>query len=180
MVEADEAGEAVEATTSDTGIVANNDIAVNLWVAAYKSLFDREPDLVADYERYVGARPQGQDNASRAFALSSPDLVKGSVKALQENRENKQWKVSIRGKDHKVRDHLEKLVKLLTISDSVIRQAVSAQPYAALAWSAVSVFLPLLTSSFATDAAMVKGFAVIADLQLYWKNCQDVFLQSAA
>lgn len=123
-------------TTSDT-------VPDNLWSLAYKALLEREPDLIADYERHIGARPDGQDDAARASVLSSPSSVKSVVKGLQDDRENKQWKVSIRGKDHKVRDQLEKLVKLLTLSDSVIKQALSAQPYAALAWSAVSVFLPV-------------------------------------
>lgn len=83
------------------------------------------------------------DNAARATALENPEAVKDLVQALREDRENKQWRFSMHGKDHKVRDQLEKLVKLLTLSDAVIKQALSAQPYAALAWSAVSVFLPV-------------------------------------
>lgn len=73
------------------------------------------------------------------------------MKLLQDARESKQWSISIRGKDHKVRDQLEKLVKLLTLCDGVVKQALTAQPYAALAWSAVSIFLPVslaLSTSF--------------------------------
>ncbi|KAJ3497837.1 hypothetical protein NLG97_g1590 [Lecanicillium saksenae] len=150
----------------------------DLWTISYKALRARETDLVSDYERHIGARPEGLDEAAHLSAVLSPESIKGTVKALQDDRENKQWAVSIRGKDHKVRDQLESLVKLLTLADGVVKQALSAQPYAALAWSAVSVFLPLISATYTKDAAMVKGFAVIADLQMYWKLCEDTYLQS--
>ncbi|KAJ6783058.1 hypothetical protein PWT90_05383 [Aphanocladium album] len=165
-------------TPSEDDAPTNDGVAKSLWAIAYKTLLDKEPNLVADYERHIGARPEERGDTARASAVLSPESVKGTVQALQADRENKQWKVSIRGKDHKVRDQLESLVKLLTLADSVIKQALSVQPYAALAWSAVSVFLPLLSSTYAKDVAMVKGFAAIADLQIYWKLCEDVYLQS--
>ncbi|CEJ93244.1 hypothetical protein VHEMI08849 [[Torrubiella] hemipterigena] len=97
---------------------------------------------------------------------------------LQEERKTKQWKFTIRSKDHKIKDQLEKLVKFMSLADGIIKQAVSAQPYAALAWSAVSIFLPLIASSFKKHIAMMKGFITITDLQFYWKNCEDAYLNS--
>lgn len=121
-----------------------HDISEDLWAKAYDILAEREPDLISDYERHLAATQDGQDAAAdRRAALSNPEAVKEVVQSLQDNRKAKQWKFSIRSKDHKVKDQLEKLVKLVSLADGIIKNAVSAQPYAALAWSAVSVFLPV-------------------------------------
>lgn len=115
-------------------------VAENLWSCAYDALSKREPELVKDYERHIGTL---RDEAAPAATFRSPQSVKDAIEALQDERKSQQWKFSVRSKDHKVRDQLEKLVKLLSFADGIVKQAVSAQPYAALAWSAVSVFLPV-------------------------------------
>lgn len=38
----------------------------------------------------------------------------------------------------------------------------------------------LISASFSKDTAIAKGFATIADIQLYWKNCEDVYLRSTS
>lgn len=124
-------------------------ISEDLWSRAYRTLSEREPDLVADYERHIQMRQDDNVDASDLSSacttqrLSSQKAVKETLEALQNERERKQWKFTIRSKDHKVKDQLEKLVKLLTLADGLVKQAASAQPYAALAWSAASIFLPV-------------------------------------
>ncbi|KAJ2979425.1 hypothetical protein NQ176_g3262 [Zarea fungicola] len=156
-------------------------VSEDLWSRAYVALAEREPELVKDYERHIGAwQNEDETPAARQAALSNPKSVKETVESLQDARKNKQWKFSVRSQDKKVRDQLEKLVKLLSFADGIIKQAVSAQPYAALAWSAVSVFLPLISGGFSKNVAMVKGFATIGDIQLYWRNCEDTYLRSTS
>lgn len=38
----------------------------------------------------------------------------------------------------------------------------------------------LISGSISKDAAMVKGFATIGDIQFYWKNCEDTYLRSTS
>jgi hypothetical protein len=97
----------------------------------------REPDLMADYSRHLAARHDA------AGLLSTPQSVESVVKQLLDDREMKQWRISLLGRDVKVRKQAEKLVKFLLWSDGIVKSAVSAQPYAALAWSGVSVLLPV-------------------------------------
>ncbi|TQV90490.1 hypothetical protein IF1G_10813 [Cordyceps javanica] len=139
-----------------------------------KVLSKREP-------LHVAARQDNQNqattDAARQPLLSKPESIKKALQSLQDERESKQWRFTVKGKSHKIKDQVEKLVKLLFFADGIVKQAASAQPYAALAWSAVSHFLPLVSVSFSKEAAMVQGFITIADLQLYWKNCEDVYLK---
>lgn len=124
-------------------------ISEDLWLRAYQELGKREPELLEDYERHIGARqdldvPSADESSpARSKLLASPDTVKRILQTLQDERKSKQWKFSIRSKNHKVKDQLERLVKLLALADGVIKQVTSAQPYAALAWSAVSILLPV-------------------------------------
>ncbi len=129
------------ATSSNPVVLAPENpasVSEDLWLRAYQDLSEREPELVKDYEKHIGAGDGGVSGA-----LSDPDSVQALVKSLQERREKAQWKFSVRSKDHKVSDQLEILVKLLALADGVVKPALASQPYAALAWSTVSVFVPV-------------------------------------
>lgn len=166
-------------TISDDPTTTVSNESIDLWAQAYTLLEEREPDLVKDYEKHIQSQEEEALSTQRA-ALSNPESVKETLQNLQEERKTKQWKFTIRSKDHKIKDQLEKLVKFVSLADGIIKQAVSAQPYAALAWSAVSIFLPLISGSLKKDTEMVKGFITITDLQFYWKNCEDAYLTSSS
>lgn len=55
---------------------------------------------------------------------------------------------------------------------------MSTQPYAALAWSGVSLLLPLLTSGTTENEAMLEGFSSIGELQQFWQIQEKISLQS--
>ena len=42
----------------------------------------------------------------------------------------------------------------------------------------ISDLSQLMRMSFSKDEAMVQGFTIMGELQLYWKNCEESFLQS--
>lgn len=152
--EREEAPPAQEASSSAPEQPASN-ISDDLWAKAYDILTEREPDLISDYEKHLDGREDSEaTSANSRPALSNPDAVKDIVQSLQDDRKAKQWKFNIRSKDHKVKDQLEKLVKLVSLADGIIKQAVSAQPYAALAWSGVSIFLPVCSM---TNPKSIKG-----------------------
>ncbi|OAA74766.1 hypothetical protein LEL_08347 [Akanthomyces lecanii RCEF 1005] len=112
-------------------------ITEHLWSRAYQALREREQELMDAYESYLGICA-GDDCAG----FSNPEAGAELIRKLQEDRNKKHWRFSFGGKDHKMRDQVEKLVKLLLFSDAVIKQAASARPHAVLAWSGVSMFLP--------------------------------------
>ena len=139
-----------EAVSSSLVEAPSDNVSEKLWSLAYELLAKREPELIQDYELHISSRQaddhESSTDAARLSALSNPESVTKVVQALQDERESRRWKFTVKGKSHKAKDQLEKLVKLLSIADSVVKQAVSTQPYAALAWSAVSVFLPVCNS----------------------------------
>ncbi|RYO81906.1 hypothetical protein DL762_006888 [Monosporascus cannonballus] len=135
---------------------------------------DHEHKLVADYEKHL-ASLQG-DGAANADLLNR-QWVESIVNKLSEDREKKQWRVSLLGRDVKIREQAERLVKFLLWSEPIVKTAVSTQPYAALAWSGASLLLPLLTSGTTQNEAMLKGFKSIGDIQVYWHICEETYLR---
>lgn len=108
----------------------------DFWGRAYEILLAREPDLTGDFAKHL-ATLQNDPNPL------SPKSVQSIVTRLLDDREKKQWRVSLLGNDVVIREQAERLVKFLIWSDSIVSAAVSSQPYAALAWSGVSLLLPV-------------------------------------
>ncbi|KAF3407560.1 hypothetical protein DPV78_000940 [Talaromyces pinophilus] len=112
---------------------------IDPWTRAYEIFQNRQPELMADYKKHLASL---QDDVVASADLSTPRSVESIVKQLLEDREKKQWRVSLLGKNIKIREQAERLTKFLLWSDPIVKNAVSAQPYAALAWSGVSLLLP--------------------------------------
>ncbi|KAI1307445.1 hypothetical protein F5Y03DRAFT_352284 [Xylaria venustula] len=144
----------------------------DVWADAYAEFTKREPGLADDYKKHL-------DTISIANSLN-PNWAKSIVEQLQKDREDKQWNLTFHGKSVKFRTQAERLAKVLVWCDDIVKKALSAQPYAALAWSGVSILLPLLTSVTAQYEAMLEGFDAINRVQIYWKAYQDRFLEQAS
>ena len=110
----------------------------DLWLQAYEALELREPDLMAAYKRRLA--PTITNSADPSL---SPELIETIIKSSLLDREADQWVVSLGEKSVKVREQGEKVIKFILWSNDIVSQALSAQPYAALAWSGVSILLPV-------------------------------------
>ena len=110
----------------------------DLWVLAYKALKLRDPDLVAAYERLLA--PTTTD---LAYLSPSHESIETIVKSKLQEREANQLVINLGQRPVKVREQGEKIIKFILWSNGIVSQALSAQPYAALAWSGVSILLPV-------------------------------------
>ncbi|KAL7908806.1 hypothetical protein GGI35DRAFT_413879 [Trichoderma velutinum] len=142
-----------------TSTVPGND----LWARAYALVKERERQLMEDYERHI-ASLEGEGKS-----------VEVHVNRLLELRERKKIQISILGHDIAMREQIEKLAKFLVWSDTIVKSAVSAQPYAALAWSGVSLLLPLLVCGAKYNEGMLTGFSGISDMQIFWKSYEETY-----
>lgn len=105
----------------------------DLWKLAYDKFREEHPDLVDDYGKHVSG-----DTVDSAD-LSSRQWVETVLKKLLEDREKKQLRISFLSRNIKIRTQVERLTKFLQWSDPFVKNALSTQPYAALAWSGVSL-----------------------------------------
>ena len=110
----------------------------DLWLQAYEALELREPELVAAYKRLLA--PTIIDSADPSL---SPELIETIINSNLQDREANQWVINLGKKPVKVREQGEKVIKFILWSKDIVSEALSAQPYAALAWSGVSILLPV-------------------------------------
>lgn len=110
----------------------------DLWLQIYEALKLREPDSVAAYECRLA--PTIIDCADPSL---SPELIETIIKSDLQDREAHQWVVNLGKKPVKVRKQGEKVIKFILWFNDIVSQALSAQPYAALAWSEVSILLSI-------------------------------------
>ena len=117
----------------------------DLWKQAYDVLELREPDLMRAYNLLLTPVRTSLTDPSL-----SPEMIEKIVKSKLEDREAKQLVINLGKKSVKVREQGEKVVKFILWSKDIVSQALSAQPYAALAWSGVSILLPVRYLVFQT------------------------------
>lgn len=129
----------VSDTNLQPSINADNDDNEDLWKLAYNELTKQDPELVKNYGRKVLSLKCIDPNTSDP--LSSPESIQDIVSALAKAREDKQWQVTLGPRQIKVRAQVEKLVTFALGCESIVGPAAKSQPYSALAWSGVSVFL---------------------------------------
>ncbi|KAB5518246.1 hypothetical protein GE09DRAFT_1294182 [Coniochaeta sp. 2T2.1] len=118
------------------------------WAQAYEILKERELGLPADYAKHLSSVQAG---AAAGIDLSAPWSVESTA---------------------------ERLAKFVLWSDPTVKNALSGQPHAALAWSGVSLLLPLVTSGTTQQEAMLRGFNAVGDVKIYWRICEETYLQS--
>lgn len=79
----------------------------DLWKLAYDKFRREETDLLDGYDKHV------LGDAAVDTDLSSRESIETALNKLLEDREKKQWKVSVLGHDVKIRAQVGRLIKIL-------------------------------------------------------------------
>ena len=125
----------------------------DLWKNAYEALKARDRDLVEVYTLSLAALNDVQINCAQTSPPDlSPNEINIIVKQRLESLEKQQLMIHLRGKPIKVREQGEKVIKFILWSNDFISTALSAHPYAALAWSGVSILLPVGCAMIQSDS----------------------------
>ena len=112
-----------------------------LWKDAYEKLKQKEPKLAQSFGQASGA------------SLDSPEQIQCAVRALLDKREERQWIIAVAGKSVHVRANGERLIKFILWSKDIIADGLSSQPYMALAWSGITMLLPVCGKGLSFDVA---------------------------
>lgn len=133
----------------------------SIWASAFERFCEHNPELANDYAKHISGDDANPD-PKKPPSLRSIRFIMDQV---QRHRAGKQWTIPLAGKDVNVREHAESFCKFLLWSDKIVKEALSAQPYAALAWTGVSILLPVssdfveLGVSIAGDGCWLTGTA---------------------
>jgi hypothetical protein len=96
-----------------------------LWERAYQDLRDKDKEVLAKYEKQLS------------------DANKILIEKELRERAINQWTVQIAGKSIKLRELGLNIISFINSSQAYVQSATSLQPHAALAWSCVSLLLPV-------------------------------------
>ena len=117
-----------------------------LWSYAYDSLKETEPDLVQEYEGVLCEDLRTMVAATVSFSGSKVGrqeqmaaILKRKVAEAQKNA----WRLKFGSKDVPVKDLMEPIVSIVDWADNYISDALSANPYASIAWAGVGFLLPV-------------------------------------
>jgi hypothetical protein len=120
-----------------------------LWTRARYELIADKSKLtwIKEYDNNLTNLQEFQSSGqSEGFTIDS-ESVRSIVAHLDKKREDKQsrlkWKTEYFNLNINLRKQVQKLVKVATWSDTLVKQALSTQPHAALAWCAATMVLPV-------------------------------------
>ena len=130
------------AVVSESPKVATDD----LWAEGYERCKLRDKVLVDDYEKHMKAYTSSAGTA--ADDRFSPGEIAGLIKAKREDRDARRLTFHLRGETIAIREQGEKIIKFVLWFNSTISSALASQPYASLAWSGVSIILPVSDNPF--------------------------------
>ncbi|KXH62310.1 hypothetical protein CSAL01_09796 [Colletotrichum salicis] len=134
----------------------------DVWAAAFQKFQESDGDLAKAYAKHLNP---ACDEGAAVFDI---EFVESVVKKPHRKRDEKQWKVAFDGKSIHVRSQVEKMVKFVLWTDDAVKAAVSTQPYAALAWTAVSIFLPFVKAGTELHDTMLAGLEEINRMLVFW------------
>ncbi|KIX01363.1 uncharacterized protein Z518_09088 [Rhinocladiella mackenziei CBS 650.93] len=123
-----------------------------LWNNTYEKLKQKEPDLVQSFEIVSGA------------SFISQEQIKSLVKARLDMRDERQWIITLAAQPVKIRESGERLIKFVLWSKDLVSSALSSQPHMVLAWSGITMQLPLALNPSQESDAMIQGLDHIAAL----------------
>jgi len=114
----------------------------SLWALAYDYSRKDNPNLIWDFNECLGI--SNTDN--EAGNLVSADVDGVTQKALEEIRKAIDSKDKRSGVTLAFHQYSKKAIEIIIASKSFIASAASVEPHAALAWSGVSLLLPVSSS----------------------------------
>ena len=114
----------------------------SLWTLAYENLREANPKKIQKLNFYLGISNTDADDGESD--LSRIEQVTNG--ALEQIRKAKIAKEKLNKTSAAIRKSFEQIVNIIVASNDFISSAVSANPYAALAWTGVSLLLPVSPS----------------------------------
>jgi hypothetical protein len=121
----------------------------DLWNEAYEELKDNENGLIKDYEAVI-SKDMTTILGSTSLAIAAPEvrvMRKEQMTALIEKKvaeaKKNAWKLRYGDSEVLLKDLAGPVVDIINDAEKFVDGAVSANPYASIAWAGVSLLLPV-------------------------------------
>lgn len=119
-----------------------------LWDAAYETLREEDGKLVRQYEEDLLSGSVAAALGSTLEAkVSRREQMDAILKCKMDEVNRDTWKLKFGDSEVPVRDVAEPVLGVVSWANDYIANAISANPYASIAWSGVSLLLPVRFAS---------------------------------
>ncbi|KAF4630229.1 hypothetical protein G7Y89_g7913 [Cudoniella acicularis] len=148
------------------GLQAVNSIN-ELWNDAYDDLQTKEPKLIKEYGIVLSKQAQIAKTFTveqSASKIERSQQITNLLKAKLEEVDQSTWRLRFSDTKVPVKDLMKPVVNTLTLAKDYIGDAVSANPYASLAWTGISLLLPLLLNPSDQAKSLAEGLEYISGL----------------
>ena len=138
-----------------------------LWKRAYDDLGQRDPELLKDF---------AETQCFKDGAFESADCLNTLIDEKLHQRQLKQWVLKFADKPFRLRVIGDRIIQTIASSQALIASAASLEPHAALAWTGVSLLLPLLLGPLNQSEAMLSGLEHVTHLVRLYKLREGLYL----
>ncbi|KAK4119292.1 ankyrin [Parathielavia appendiculata] len=150
----------------------------NLWNIAYEKLREENETLVHDYEENLrGDLGAGQVSMLSSSAPDKREQVVGILRRKMDEIDRETWKLRFGATEVQVKDLAQPVVGIISRVNEYISGAVASNPYAATAWTGVTLLLPLLLNPSEQAAALATGLEHISSLINQSRMWEELYIR---
>jgi hypothetical protein len=131
---------------------ADRDVPIGeLWNSAYEKLRAEEEALVRDYEaKLSGDLGAGLGSMLGATAMSKREQMDAILQRKMDEINRETWKLRFGSNEYLVKDLAEPALGAINRVNEYISGALASNPYASIAWTGVSMLLPVSRTALST------------------------------
>lgn len=141
-----------------------------------KQLLEKYETILASELEQVASPVTSVDWGSRVRSEQVSILIDKKLKDI----EGESCKLQLGNQAVEVKAQVDKVVKTVIWAKDFVSTAVSADPHSALAWSGVSLLLPLLLSPTSQNKALVDGLDYISTLIAHFTVIEAIYRQNVS
>ncbi|KAK1536059.1 hypothetical protein CPAR01_09601 [Colletotrichum paranaense] len=148
-----------------------------LWDVAYQNLRNQEESLVQEFEDQIcGNLAAGLGVGVRSHA-GTKDWLATILKNKMDQVNRESWRLKFGSSEVEVQDIVKPVLAVVDWANDFVAKALVSNPYASIAWSGVSLLLPLLLNPLDQAAALAKGLEHISSLIVRSSMWEDLYVR---
>lgn len=156
----------------------DNDVPIrDLWKVAYDRLRQEDEKLIESYE----ARIQKNLNASVSQAMDSKISLRDQMDIVLRNKMDEvnqnSWKLRFGSSEVQVKNLAQSILSVVNWTNEYITVALTPNPCASMAWTGISLLLPLFLNQSKQAASRAEGLQEISSLLVQSRIREDLYVR---
>ncbi|KAK1454474.1 hypothetical protein CCUS01_10437 [Colletotrichum cuscutae] len=148
-----------------------------LWDVAYQNLRNQEECLVQEFEDQICGNLAAGLSVGVGSHAGTKDWLATILKHKMDQVNRESWRLKFGSSEVEVQDVVKPVLAVVDWANDFVAKALVFNPYASIAWSGVSLLLPLLLNPLDQAAALAKGLEHISSLIVRSSMWEDLYVR---